>query len=270
MRVAVVIPAYQEAATLRGIVQRTLAHFAAVYVVDDGSTDGTAATVADLPVHLLRHAQNEGKAASLWDGFAAALAAGAELVVTLDGDGQHAPEDIARMVAAARLHPDRIVIAARLRDRRTAPRARRMGNAIADFSLSWAAGHPIVDSQSGQRAYPAAVLRKLLRDDTLRRARAARFVLESEILIAAAAHGFKTAAIPIATVYWPAGRRSHFRPFRDAGHIVRMVARRLLARGLNPRGLWRYATERPLIVRNDGAAGDLPIENVAGPVSRHG
>jgi len=270
MRLAIVIPAYQEAATLRGVALRALAQCRDVHVIDDGSTDATVATIADLPVHLLRHARNEGKAASLWDGFAAALDGGAELVITLDADGQHRPEDIPRMVAAAQQHPQRIVIGARVRHRAAAPRARRIANAVADFFLSWAAGHPIVDSQSGQRAYPAHLLRALMQDTALLRTRDGGFMFESELLIAAAERGHETVAVPIDTVYFPAGRPSHFRPLRDGGRIARVVARRLVARRMNPRGLRRCVTERPLIAQ--AAREPVPPAGAAVPdtVSRHG
>ena len=72
-KVAVVIPAFNEKATLRWVVQGVLAHASLVIVVDDGSTDGTADVVADLPVILLRNERNEGKAASLWRGAHEAL-----------------------------------------------------------------------------------------------------------------------------------------------------------------------------------------------------
>jgi len=258
MALAIVIPAYNEASTIRDVATRALAQAPWVIVVDDGSTDGTGACLADLPVVLVRHARNEGKAASLWDGFGAALAAGADLVVTLDGDGQHRPEDVPRLVAAAQQHPHRLVIAARLRNRANAPRVRRVGNAIADFWLSWAAGHPIVDSQSGQRAYPAALLRALIARG-LRHDRGASFTLESEILIVAAQLGYETVAVPIATVYL-AGRVSHFRPWRDVTRIVPMIAGHLLAARMTPRGLWRCLTQSPhvLPVAPDGARPPLP------------
>ena len=247
MRVFIVIPAYNEAATVRDVVVRALAQAQNVIVIDDGSVDGTAEAIADLPVQLLRHAGNEGKAASLWHGFAAALDAGADLVVTLDADAQHRPEDVPRLVAAAQQHPRRLVIAARLRERARAPRLRRMGNAVADFALSWAAGHRIADSQSGQRAYPAALLRALMADTGLRHDRAASFTLESEMLIAAAWQGYETVAIPIATVYF-AGRVSRFRAGRDVWRIARMVGRHLVAARLAPRGLWRALTQAPCVL----------------------
>ncbi|HEU5176741.1 MAG TPA: glycosyltransferase family 2 protein, partial [Burkholderiales bacterium] len=89
MKVLAVIPAYNEAATVRDVASRALGQIKDVIVVDDGSTDGTAAALAGLPVTLIRNPRNLGKAASLWRGIAVALAEDADAVVTLDGDGQH-------------------------------------------------------------------------------------------------------------------------------------------------------------------------------------
>ena len=244
MHVAVVIPAYQEAATIRAVVEGALEHCASVIVIDDGSTDGTARRLAGLPVEVVTHAANEGKAASLCDGFAAAIARGADLVVTLDGDGQHRPEDIPRLVAAAEQHPGRLIVAARLRNRAEAPRARRVANGVADFWLSWAAGHPVLDSQSGQRAYPGALVRALLAS-RVRRDRHASFTFESEVVIVAAAYGFRTVAVPIDTLYHRGARASHFRPVRDIARIGRMVAAHLFADHLALPGLWRSLADAP-------------------------
>ena len=88
-RIAVVVPALNEALRIRDVVQGALRHCPNVIVVDDGSDDGTADAVADLPVVLLRHAARMGKGAGLRTGFAAALQRGFAAVITMDGDGQH-------------------------------------------------------------------------------------------------------------------------------------------------------------------------------------
>jgi glycosyltransferase involved in cell wall biosynthesis len=238
MRVAIVIPAYNEAATLRDVAARALSYGDLVIVVDDGSTDATAASVDGLPVTLLRHVRNAGKAASLWDGFEAALAAHADLVVTLDGDGQHRPEDVPRLVAASQQYPHRIVIGARIGGRERAPRGRRIANGIADFFVSWAAGQRIADTQSGERAYPAALLRAVMASDAVRHDRAASFTLESEILIVGARKGYETVAVPIASIYL-SNRASHFRPIGDIARISGMLLRRLGEVWFDPRRLWR-------------------------------
>ena len=134
---AVVIPAYNEAATLRSVAQRALAFSSCVIIVDDGSTDDSAARVDDLPVVLLRNAVNQGKAASLWQGMQHALHLGADAIITLDADGQHAPEDIPALIGAGRSHPRHIIIGARLRDPASIPASRYIANRIANFWISW-------------------------------------------------------------------------------------------------------------------------------------
>ena len=161
MKLAAVIPAYNEAATIRDVAARTLSFIRDVIVVDDGSSDGTAAETRDLGVTLVSNPRNLGKGASLARGFAIALAEGADAVVTLDGDAQHCPEDIPRLVDTARVHPGRIIIGTRVWDRDTVPPLRYFGNRFANFWVAWAAGFPVADSQSGFRLYPATLLREV-------------------------------------------------------------------------------------------------------------
>src|SRR2546429_6880835 len=99
--VAVVIPAYQAAATIAGVVARTSRAVpgATVYVVDDGSTDGTGGEGRGAGATVLIHPRNRGKGAALATGISAALDGGAGGIATPDADGQHAPEGIPRPAA---------------------------------------------------------------------------------------------------------------------------------------------------------------------------
>ena len=237
----VVIPAYNEIASIRDIVDRTLTILPRVIVVDDGSDEALEGVLSGVPATVLRNRTNCGKAAALVRGFAHALEHGAIAVVALDGDGQHRPEDIPRLIEAARQHPRHIVIGARLIGFENAPKSRRRANRIANFWIGWAAGHHIVDSQCGFRLYPA----ELLTSVHAAHDRAHGFVFESEILIAAARKGFRTTPVVIEALYPRAARPSHFAPVRDIVRITRMVAWRLLCAGLYPLGLWRSLADKP-------------------------
>jgi len=237
----IVIPAYNEARTIRELAHGALAICPRLIVVDDGSSDGTVDALNGLDVTLLRHTVNQGKAASLRAAFAHALAQGARCVVALDGDGQHDPADAPALLAAWQANPSRLVIGSRLHDRSQFPPARYRANKFACFWISWAAGHPIADSQSGFRVYSAAVMAIAL-DGSVH---GNRFTFESEILIEAAERGATTLAVAIPGRYPTHARRSHFRPVVDIAKIVVMVAGRLLRKGMYPLGLWRslHATQ---------------------------
>lgn len=239
--VALVIPAYNEAASLRQVAEAALAQHPWVIVVDDGSTDATAQCVADLPLTLLRLQHNQGKAQAMLHGMEYALQHGAIAVMTMDADGQHRAEDIPRLLEASEAHPDLLIIGSRMHDRSQFPTSRYLANRFANFWVAWAAGYPLSDSQSGFRVYPAALLRAY--QATCQKARG--FVFESEIIIEAGPWGHATLAVPIPAIYVASARKSHFRPVLDILTITRMVALKLLRRGLCPVCMWRSLRPPP-------------------------
>ena len=232
---AVVIPAHNEARTIRAVAAGALQSVPLVIVVDDGSTDGTANLLEGLPVVVLRNERTCGKAATLLCGAGAAIERGASAIVTLDGDGQHCPEDIPILLGAHRAAPGSIVIGSRLHLRERIPPSRYWANRVANFWISLASGYPIADTQSGFRIYPA----RLLETAGLRADRSRSFVFESEILIEAARRGVIASCVPVNVVYSERGRASYFRPVVDIARIVRMVAWRLLREGTLLRALSR-------------------------------
>ena len=224
-RVAIVIPALNEERAIRGIVEAVLAISPNVIVIDDGSTDATVERIADLPITLIRHATPLGKGQGLRDGFRKARALGFDAVVTMDGDGQHLPSDIPRLLAAAARYPEHLVIGARIKNRENQPKARRRANDFADWGISWGCGLPVADTQSGQRYYPAAALEfaDIEADD---------FVFEAAVLIAAARDKHVgVVSVPIESRYQGEFRSSHFRPIRDVSRITWYTAKRIAAYG---------------------------------------
>jgi hypothetical protein len=167
------------------------------------------------------------------------LAAGACGVVTLDGDGQHVPEDIPKLLSEATAHPDDVIIGVRRRDQRRAALGRYVANCVADFWISWAAGYPFEDSQSGFRVYPASLLRSV----KIKHGKARSFVFESEILITGTRTGYRSLPVSIEALRRPGARPSYFRPVLDIARISRMVGWKLISRGMYPIGLYRALFE---------------------------
>lgn len=221
--IAVLIPALNEERAIRHVVTSVLAICPNVIVVDDGSTDRTVEHIQDLPIILIRHDSPKGKGEGLRDGFREALRRGFDAVVTMDGDGQHIAADIPRLLAAAARYPEHLVIGARLFRRERQPKARQLANNFADWGISWACAHPVVDTQSGQRYYPRATLELV---DIITNP---GFVYETELLIEACRRHVPVVSVPIASRYEGEFRASHFKPLRDflritcyvVGHIVR-------------------------------------------------
>lgn len=230
MRVAIVIPAYQAAATIGEVVQRSrLAQpAAAIVVVDDGSTDGSgAAARAAAAIRLETHPRNRGKGAALATGIAAALDEGADVVATLDADGQHPPESLPDVLGPVLAGAADICVGAR---RRSAPMplARRFSNWLSVRLVmragAGAARPDIRDVQSGFRAFTAAVGRQI-------RPAERGYDFETAFLFEALARGFRVTSVPIPTLY-PKRGTSHFRAVADTWRVARVFtrhARRILA-----------------------------------------
>ena len=232
--VAVLIPAYNEAATIRDVVTGALAHVDRVIVISDGSTDRTVAALDGLDVEIIEHAENRGKGQRLAEGLDHAIASGAGGVLTMDGDGQHDTDDIPAFLSAAGTAPDALVLGDRLGDRASMPRTRAASIIFGDFFISWATGRRLRDGQCGMRLYPAALWRKM----TIPARERCHFVFENAVLLRAAESGAPFARVPLRARY--AGyqhRASHYRPVLDTLRIVAMITRFIVTGGLRPRGL---------------------------------
>ncbi len=232
-KIVAVIPALDEAATIRKVVNDTMPRVDHTIVINDGSTDDTVAALEGAPIERLDHPGNLGKGESLRHGIRRAREVSASAVVTLDGDGQHPPKYIPRLLDAHAREPNAVIIGTRTDPAGSAPRARRNANRVADFFLSWAAGESLRDTQSGFRLYPQAAL------DTLCETIGENFVYESEALISLVERGWRVCYIGIPAIYEDLSRPSHYRPVLDTIRITIRVASRLFRRGMSPFKLGR-------------------------------
>jgi len=214
------IPGYQEGPRIASVVERTRAFLPCV-VVDDGSTDDTAAQAEAAGATVLVQRPNQGKGAALRAGFQYALDHGAAAVVTLDGDGQHDPDEIPRFLDAfARGRPELVI---GRRDFGSMPPVRRVANTLGGWVFSAAIGRRVADNQSGYRLVGRRLMTALLQSDE------PGFEFEVEMIAHCIALGLPFAEVPISTIY--AGEPSHIRPWthfrsflrisRDARRIVR-------------------------------------------------
>src|SRR2546428_324857 len=206
----VVVPVFNEAETIGEVVAAARAH-APVLVVDDGSDDGSAAAARAAGAEVLRHPRRLGKGQAVRPGVAAARSRRASVVVTLDGDGQHDPGDLTAVLGAARGAPRAIVVGSRLAEAGVLPPDRLNAIRVAGFFVNWASGLKLEDTQSGYRAYPVTLFDEI-------ELRHGGFVLETEVLIAAAGRGWQVREVPVQAIP-RARRRSRFRPLGDGAAI---------------------------------------------------
>ena len=239
-KIFVIIPAYNEERTIHCVINKILKHIPNVIVIDDGSTDNTREEITDLPITILCNDFNQGKDAALLRGFTYAEPHKPSGIITIDADSQHDPDDIPKFLSAVNQHPNHVILGARLIGRQDAPKKNRRANSIADFFISWAAGQHIVDSQSGFRYYPMALLKKHIDDAS----RVKHFTFESEILINAAREGYTTLSIPIKSFYPSDARASHYHTFRDTLQITAVITKKILTGGLCLPGLLKVLFTR--------------------------
>ena len=218
MKVCVVIPTYNEAGTISVLVKQICKQDLDVVVVDDGSTDNTGQFAESSGAAVLKNKVNQGKGASLIKGFDSALKNNYDAVITMDGDGQHLPEEIPDFIRAAQ-NPDKgIIIGNRMSQRRNMPLVRVWTNKFMSWIISKITGQKIPDSQCGFRLIKKEVLARL-------HLVTSKYEIESEILIKASRLGFKIASVPIRSIY--VGERSHINPFFDTLRFIKFIRKEL-------------------------------------------
>ncbi len=211
---AVVIPTYNNDRTLGGVIAGVRRYCADIFVVNDGSTDRTAEVLASTEgIRTIAYARNRGKGYALRRGLRAAREAGFRYALTIDSDGQHYPDDIARFIERIERRPDTLLIGARNLTADNMPARNTFANRFSNFWYLVETGRRLEDTQSGFRLYPLRQLGRL-------RSLCSRYEFEVEVIVRAAWRGVEVENIPVKVYYAPDGERvSHFRPLRDFTRI---------------------------------------------------
>jgi glycosyltransferase involved in cell wall biosynthesis len=190
-----VIPAYTEEGTIQSIVTEARKYCNTVIVVNDGSQDRTHEKAENVGAFVISHLINLGVGAALETGFKAALKQGADIVVSLDADGQHDPAEIPKLVRSILEREADVVVGSRvLSSTETMPFIKKVGNKVLSILTSILCGCPIKDSQCGYRAYSRVALEKLtcLPKD---------YVWASDILAQLRRQDFVIKEVPIKAIY---------------------------------------------------------------------
>ncbi len=206
MKICVLIPAYNEQKEIGRLVEQVRAKALDVIVVDDGSVDQTGVLAQNAGAIVLRNPSRQGKGFSLKRGFSYILEQGYDGVIAMDGDGQHAPDDLENFLTKANDKKMCLINGTRMKDTRNMPFVRRVTNRVMSKIISGICRQSIQDTQCGYRYISADVLRKivLVSND---------FEIETEVLMKACRAGCQVISVPVKTIYRQ--EKSKINPLKD-------------------------------------------------------
>lgn len=219
--ITAVIPAYNEEKTIARVIDDAKRYVQNVVVVDDGSSDETVNVALNSGATVLKHAKNLGYGSALATGFTYFKNNGAGIMIVLDGDGQHNPSDIPRLVKPIIDGHADVVIGSRFMNgeaKADMPRYRRFGIGIVNRAWNIASGEDMTDTQCGFRAYSRDAVEKMEIKET-------NMSASLEILNQAGAKNLRVVEVPVSVNY--RGNTSSTEPGRHGMELVNYVIRKL-------------------------------------------
>jgi glycosyltransferase involved in cell wall biosynthesis len=218
--VIAIIPAYDESHNIAELVSETAKYVTSVIVVDDGSHDNTAELASSMNAKVIRNRHNAGKGAALKRGLVECLKYNPDIVVTLDGDGQHDPADIPKLLEPIENEEADMVIGSRYGKsvvNLEVPRYRRFGLSFIDFMNKSLVRSPIKDTQSGFRVYAKDILGMMAHYSST------GFGAETEQLATAELYGLRIIEIPVMVKYKGLSRTSKQNALLQGAHIITTI-----------------------------------------------
>ncbi|MDE1764228.1 MAG: glycosyltransferase family 2 protein, partial [Thaumarchaeota archaeon] len=191
----VCIPAYNEEKVIGDVIKRSLKYADKVIVCDDGSTDNTAKIAKESGATVISHKKNEGYGASIITLFDRARQENADIMVTIDGDGQHNPDQISLLVNTLQENNVDVVVGSRFLDKSSStPVYRRQGIKIITSAANFGTDFKVSDAQSGFRAYSKRAIESIHPTET-------GMAVSTEILLKISNKGLALAEVPITVSY---------------------------------------------------------------------
>lgn len=218
LQCCVLIPTYNNHATLKRVIDEVYTYTTNIIVVNDGSTDATSEILKEYSfLRVIELPVNKGKGNALRTGFRKALHMGYLYAISMDSDGQHFPNDLHVFLDALESHlpgnPDLLVIGSRKMDDPSVPEKSSIGNRLSSFWYWVETGVKLQDTQCGYRLYPLKAIDSL-------NLYTSRFELEIEVIVKAAWKGVKVINLPVKVLYDPNERVTHFKPWQDVARIT--------------------------------------------------
>lgn len=193
MKVMALIPVFNEETTIAEVLKNTRSFVDEIIVVDDGSSDKTVSIAKSNGVIVVSHIVNRGLGAAIGTGFEVARKLDVDVLITLDGDGQHDPKEIPKFLLAIEQGSD-VVIGSRMLSRNEMPWYRQVANSLGNLSTFVLFGAWVTDSQSGYRAFTKKALEQI-------HIKTNRMEVSSELIAETKSHGLKLVEVPIRAIY---------------------------------------------------------------------
>ena len=213
MFVIACIPAFNEENVIGALVKKTLQYVNKVVVCDDGSSDNTSIEARNAGAHIIKHEKNFGKGAATKSLFKYVQKSNADVIVTIDGDGQFLPEEIPKLVSPIMENKSDIVVGYRYDSSSEMPHYRKVGNKVLDKITNLASDLPFRDTQSGFRAYSRKAIESISFSTD-------GFGADSEILVDASKKGLKISEEKVTVIYNTGSKTSTKNPVSHSGEVI--------------------------------------------------
>lgn len=214
MKKAVLIPVFNAELHIESLIREVKRYIQDIIVVDDGSRDNSASLAEKNGALVIRHKKNSGKGASIRSGINYILDKDYDIIIIMDADGQHKPDEIPKFIEFFEESQIPIIVGNRMQDVENMPRIRRLTNKVMSKVISIICKQYIPDSQCGFRLIKREIFEKI-------KLFSSNYEIESEILIRSSREGFKIGSVPITTVY--SKEISYINPMIDTLRFLKLL-----------------------------------------------